>query len=52
LKKAALLEQQVKELKNIALEAPGNKDIVKRIIELDNNDISPSSIPYWKKVGN
>jgi len=50
LKKAALLEQQVNELKKDILEQPGNsKEIVKRICELEINDISPSNIPHWKK---
>jgi len=48
LKKGALLEQQVTELKKKALENPGCKEIARNIIEL-SDEISHSNIPYWKK---
>jgi len=48
LKKAALLEQQVIDLKKEALANPGCKDISRKIVEL-SDEISHSNIPYWKK---
>jgi len=51
LKKAALLEQEVLNLKNLVAASKGanTKEIVKKIVGLEMNDISPSNIPYWKK---
>jgi hypothetical protein len=50
LKKAALLEQKVSELKKAAVKPRDAKEIIKAIVDLDANDIAPSNIPYWKKV--
>lgn len=47
LKKAALLEQAVTNLKNAASSTPP-KEIQRKITEL-NDEISASQIPYWKK---
>lgn len=47
LKKAALLEQAVTNLKNSASSTPP-KEIQRKITEL-NDEISASQIPYWKK---
>jgi alanyl-tRNA synthetase len=52
LKKTELLENKLNELISLLNgehgEA-GNKDLVKKIVEL-NDDVSHATIPYWKKA--